>query len=121
MPEHAIIGQLFQWSARKVSGVSHEQEVRQVVCLQLSDDKLDNRKGLVVGCERATLVHWAYLDSDPICIDFIEDCFHHLEEESRLVFQASRVLVFAEVGGRVKKLSNQVKIIGKNLYAVEAG
>jgi len=53
MPEHAIVGQLFQGSAGKVSCVSHEQEARKVVCVQLPDGILGNRQGLIVGCERA--------------------------------------------------------------------
>jgi hypothetical protein len=66
-------------------------------------------------------MHWTYLDSDPLCIDFSEDCLYHLEEESRAVFHATSVFVFAEVGSRIKELRNQVKVIGKNLYAIEAG
>ena len=66
-------------------------------------------------------MHWTYLDSDPLCIDFIEDCLHHFEEESRAVFQASSVFVFAEVGSHIKELRNQVKVIGEDLYAVETG
>jgi hypothetical protein len=66
-------------------------------------------------------MHWTYLDSDPLGIDFVKHRLYHLEEESRAVFQASSVFVIAEVGSRIKKLRNQVKVIGKDLYAVEAG
>src|SRR6202167_5179123 len=121
MPEHAIVGQLFEGSAGEISCAAHEQKVRKVVCVHLPDDILDNRQRLVVGCERPRLVHGTYLDSASLCIDFVDDCFYDLEEESRAVLQASSVFVVAEVGRRIKELRNQVKVIGKDLYSVEAG
>src|ERR1700684_1372237 len=62
-------------------------------------------------------------NAPPSCIGLIltPTRFQHLEEESRAIFQASPVFVFAEVGSRVEELRNQVKIISKNLHAVEAG
>ncbi len=94
IPEHAIVSQPLQWGAGKIGSVSHEQQVRKVVVVQPPDDILGNRQGLFVGCERATLVHWTDLDSDPACIDLIKDCLNHFEEESGAVLQASAILIF---------------------------
>jgi len=95
--------------------------VRKVVFVQSPDGVLGNRQGLVIGCERATLVHRTDLDSDPLCIHRIEDCLNRFEEESRPVFQAPAVFVFAEVGRRIEELRDQVKVIGEYLNAIEAG
>jgi hypothetical protein len=42
-------------------------------------------------------------------------------EESGAVFQASTVFVYAEVRRGIEELSDQVKIIGRYVDAVEAG
>jgi hypothetical protein len=121
MLEHAIPGQLLEWSTGEVGGIAHEQQVRKVVGAQLPNCIFCDGQGFVVGLKCTAFVHRADLDSNPLCIDFTQDRFDNLEEKARAIFQAPAVFVFTQVGGSVQKLRDQIEIVGEDLDTIEAG
>jgi len=104
MPEHAIVDQFLKWSARKVSCIPHEQQVREIVGIELPNCIFGNRQSFGVGLKCTAFVHRADLDSNPPCVDLPQDRLDYLEKKARAIFQASAVLVFAQVGGGIDKL-----------------
>ncbi len=121
MPEHAIVGQSFEWRSSKVGCVAHEQQVRKIVGTQLPDRIFSHWQSFIVGLKCRAFVHRADLDSHPLCIDLIQDRLDYFEEEARAIFQVSAVLVLAQVGRSVQELRDQIEIVREDLDAIEAG
>ena len=121
MLEHAIAGQLLEWSTGEVGGIAHEQQVRKIVGVQLLNCIFGDGQGFVVGLKCTAFVHRADLDSNPLCIDLTQDRLDYLEEKTRAIFQAPAVFVFTQVGGGVQKLRDQIEIVGEDLDTIEAG
>jgi hypothetical protein len=79
-----------------------------------------DRKGFVVGLKCAALGHRADLDSDSLPIDFTQDRLDHLNKKTRAIFQAAAVFVLTQIGGGIKKLRDQIRIVGQYLDTIEA-
>jgi len=82
MPEHAIVGDFLKWRTCEVGGVPHEQQVRQIVGAQLLYCVFGDGQSFVVGLEGAAFVHGTDLDSNPLCIDLIQDRLDDFEKKS---------------------------------------
>ena len=121
MLEHAIPGQLFEWSSGEVGGIAHEQQVRKVVGAQLPNCIFGDGQGFVVGLKCAAFVHRADLDSNPLSIDLSQDRLYYFEKETRAILQAPAVFVLTQVGGGVEELRDQIEIVGEDLDTIEAG
>src|SRR4029077_4520585 len=98
MLEHAIPGQLLQWSTGEVGGIAHEQQVRKVVGTQLLNCVFGDGQGFVVGLKCTAFMHRADLDSNPLCIDLTQDILDSLKEKTRALFKTPAVFVFTQVG-----------------------
>jgi hypothetical protein len=82
MLEHAVAGQRLERRTREVRGVSHQQQVRQAVAVELADRVFGHGQRLLVCSECAPHMHRTDLDPNAGGIDPGQYRLNHLEQNS---------------------------------------
>lgn len=100
MPEHAVPGQLLEWSSRKVGGIAHQQQVRKVVATQLLYRVFRDRQGFFVGLKCCPFVHRADLDSNLPSVDLCQNRMmsNQVRPYEPLTSQNAAVILVDQIG-----------------------